>query len=116
MFWKIWMMVGCLLEMYAIWAIWLAVRENRKGDNVTIDMSIPGQKHYYEWLSGGAEKGELLEAAVLDTGFTEFYRLKVRKNQIMSREKIDTVAFCLQSKDFPPFVKLMRENGKVSGV
>ena len=66
MFWKIWLAVGWLLEMYALWAIWLAVRENRKEqDVVKIDMHIPGERHFYEWLSGGSEEGEMLEAAVL---------------------------------------------------
>ena len=115
MFWKIWLAVGWLLEMYTLWAIWLAVRENRKEyETVKIDFSVPGEKHFYEWLSGGAEEGEMLEAAVLDSGFTDFYKLKVRKNRVMSREKFDTVAFCLQSKDFPALVRLIRENGKAN--
>lgn len=113
----IWMMAGWGLVLFGALACVLATIENRKGVcKLTIDMKTPGQKRYYEWISGGAMEGELLEAAVLDTGFTDFYRLGVRNNTVISREKIDTVAFRLESKDFPPLVKLVRQNGKIGAV
>lgn len=113
----IWMMAGWGLVLFGALACVLAIMENRKGVcKLTIDMKTPGQKRYFEWLSGGSKEGELLEAAVLDTGFTDFYRLKVRNNTVISREKIDTVSFRLESKDFPPLVKLVRQNGKVVNV
>lgn len=109
-------MIGWGLVLFGIYAVLAAIAENRKDvDELTIDMHIPGEKHFYEWLSGGAEEGLLMEAAVLDNGFTDFYKLKVRKNQVVGREKFDTVAFKLESKDFPMLVKLVRQNGPESG-
>ena len=111
----IWQMLGWGLVLFGALACVLAVLENKKGEEIemTIDMQTPGQKRYFEWISGDAREGELLEAAVLDTGFTDFSRLKVRNNKVISREKIDTVAFRLESKDFPAMVRLIRQNRKV---
>lgn len=109
----IWQMIGWGLVLFGMVAAVLAILENRKGvEKLTIDMQTPGQKRYFEWLSGGAKDGVLLEAAVLDTGFTVFYRLRVKNNTIVGREKIDTVAFRLDSKDFPAMARLIRANGK----
>ncbi len=109
----IWQMIGWGLVLFGMIAAVLAILENRKGvEKLTIDMQTPGQKRYFEWLSGGAKDGVLLEAAVLDTGFTIFYRLRVKNNTVVGREKIDTVAFSLKSKDFPAMARLIRENGK----
>ena len=110
-FYAVWQMIGWGLVLFGLIACALAILENRKGvDKLTIDMQTPGQKRYFEWLSGGAKDGVLLEAAVLDTGFTVFYRLKVKNNAVVGREKIDTVAFPLKSRDFPAVARMIRRN------
>ena len=107
-----WYLLGLLIAAFGAAACVLAVRENGRGyDEVEADFSVPGERHFYEWLSGGAEEGELLEAAVSDAGFTDFYRLKVWKKRVVRRERFDRAAFCLQSGDFAALAKLLRENG-----